>query len=80
MSIHTSDAAIHAKISDGGLGIPELRRVVPQILLKRITKLLLETGDEAVSCVLQSDRSLAMLSRLQNLAGGYRQSRSGERR
>ncbi|CAH1995342.1 unnamed protein product [Acanthoscelides obtectus] len=69
MSIHTTDAAIHAKIKDGGLGIPELRRVVPQILLKRITKLLEETGDETVSCVIQSDRTLATLRRLQNLAG-----------
>ncbi|CAH1995357.1 unnamed protein product [Acanthoscelides obtectus] len=37
MATHTSDAAIHAKITDGGLGIPELKRVVPLILLKRIT-------------------------------------------
>lgn len=38
-NIHTPDASIYAKLKDGGLGILELKTNIPNILLKRLTKI-----------------------------------------
>lgn len=69
LPVRTPDSVIHAKVRDGGLGIPQLRKVVPWTLLKRLSGLLDKTEDPIISSVLQSDRFRNIMGRLQRLAG-----------
>lgn len=69
LSTHTPDHMIHASVRDGGLGVPELRRVIPQQLLARLTKILNNTEDPVVSGTVGSEVFRRNIERISNLAG-----------
>lgn len=69
LPVHTQDSFIQARLRDGGLGIPELRHVVPQQLLARLGNLLNSASDPYTLRILQTDRLRQIMIRLQKLAG-----------
>lgn len=69
LPIHTPDALVQAKLRDGGLGIPELRREIPSILTRRIENLSIRTTDPTVLRILNCPHVLNNLNRLKKLAG-----------
>lgn len=68
LNVHTPDALLYASVRDGGLGLMELSRSVPRILLGRLTRLL-EKQDQVLGAVLQSDSVRGLMSRLSDMAG-----------
>jgi hypothetical protein len=69
LNAHTPDALIHAFVRDGGLGVTELRGAIPRILVGRMTKLLESPEDRVICSLLQSNCSVRLMRRLQNMMG-----------
>lgn len=65
----TPNSILHAKIRDGGLGFPELRRTVPSTFLKRMAGLLSKVEDPIIYRLMQTERVRSTMRRVQNLAG-----------
>lgn len=69
LNVHTPDTAQHAAIRDGGLGIPQLRKVVPQIFLGRLRGIS-STADEApLTAVMISENTKKIVAQIHRLAG-----------
>ncbi|KYB24639.1 hypothetical protein TcasGA2_TC034965 [Tribolium castaneum] len=69
LNVHTPDSLIHASVSDGGLGIMELRKAIPRIFLGRLVKLLNKNKDSVLSLVLHSNRVRTLMGKLSTMAG-----------
>ncbi|KYB24913.1 hypothetical protein TcasGA2_TC034914, partial [Tribolium castaneum] len=69
LNVHTPDSLIHASVSDGGLGIMELRKAIPRIFLGRLVKLLNKNKNSYLSSVLQSNRVRTLMGKLSTMAG-----------
>jgi hypothetical protein len=69
LNAHTPDALIHASVRDGGLGVTELRGAIPRTLIGRMTKLLESPEDRVICSLLQSNCSVRLMGRLQNMMG-----------
>lgn len=70
LPIHTADALIHAKIRDGGLGIPSLRVSIPRIFHSRLQNLLTR-GDSTIQSLLRTEHATKMMCRLEGLVTTY---------
>lgn len=69
LNVHTPDAALYAKIRDGGLGITQLWGAIPKIYLGRLLKLLEHDNDNCLQFVIQSEQIHRLMTRMQDLAG-----------
>lgn len=69
LNIHTPDAALHASVRDGGLGIIELRHALPQTFSKRLKNLRPSEDDAPLTASLQSESTTKLISRIDRLAG-----------
>lgn len=69
LNIHTPDAAIHAKVRDGGLGVTQLRGAIPTIYLGRLRSLLGRESDPCINFIMQTDQVRNLMHRLENLVG-----------
>lgn len=69
LNIHTADAAIHARLGDGGLGLIELRSNIPSILLRRIIKIRDNANDPTGQRLTYLEPVDKLMNRLAKLAG-----------
>lgn len=70
LNVHTPNSALYAKIKDGGLGLTNFKGSIPEIFLKRLSKLSQsEAEDTSLSFVMQSDRTVNLMRRLNEMMG-----------
>lgn len=67
LHLHTPDAALYANIKDGGLGIAELRSVIPKITRSRVQNLRNHIEDTCLMAALDSTPITAFLDRITRL-------------
>lgn len=68
LNIHTPDAAIHARLRDGGLGIIELRSTIPTTLLRRLIKIRENANDTTGQRLTYLEPVEKLMTKLSNLA------------
>lgn len=76
LNIHTPDAALYAKMRDGGLGLTELRSQIPYQMLNRLTKLRAHTDYLALQACINSSSAQILTAKLERLVGPINPSQS----
>lgn len=69
LQLHTPDAAIHANIRYGGLGVMETRSQIPLVFKNRLQNLFKYTDDLTLQETLRSKHTTSLIARLEKLVG-----------